>query len=463
MPLRRALVVDDSRLARVALKKQLESYDLSVDLADSGEEALDFLEHQSVDVIFMDHVMPGMSGLDAVRALKRNPKTATVPVMMYTSKEGELYISQARALGAVDVLPKDVQPGLLFDMLLKLGLVRDRRQGEGDGESAERRRSDDEGADARPRPSGIPMHAVLSRIIEDQHTALRSEILGNQLAFAKHVAHEVHEMLKEDEESGEPEAELPVQEQRSGPGMGVLTGILGTALLFLLFAFMNVRSERDALRQDASAMAEATDEARRASAASSETLAGDFAAERLQLQTERAELYATLTWAINEAGSVEFGQVPFNALRVEQLEGFLSRLVNAGFRGTVMIESHLGEFCLVTDQNGAYRLADPGIPVSACLVIGHPLDDSSLMSERETPTFAQFMAESPLVNGSGIEVEVLAYDRIGSIPRVPYPAEPLSAGHWNQVAERNNRVQYTLFPVENTTAGAGITPTGEAP
>jgi CheY-like chemotaxis protein len=46
---------------------------------------------------FMDHLMPGMDGFEAVSAIKNNPHTATIPIMMYTSQEGELYVGQARA------------------------------------------------------------------------------------------------------------------------------------------------------------------------------------------------------------------------------------------------------------------------------------------------------------------------------------------------------------------------------
>ena len=88
MAFKRALVVDDSKLARVALKKLLEEHDLSVAFAESGEAALDFLDRESVDVVFMDHHMPGMDGLEAVAAIKRNPRTATIPVMMYTTRAG---------------------------------------------------------------------------------------------------------------------------------------------------------------------------------------------------------------------------------------------------------------------------------------------------------------------------------------------------------------------------------------
>ncbi|MFM8355370.1 MAG: response regulator, partial [Gammaproteobacteria bacterium] len=123
MTAKRALVVDDSRSARISLQKLLQKYGIGVDFAESGEEALDYLKHHVADAIFMDHTMPGMDGLETVVAIKSNPRTATIPVMMYTANEGEVYVGQARALGALGVLPKQVQPGVLEGMLERLGLL----------------------------------------------------------------------------------------------------------------------------------------------------------------------------------------------------------------------------------------------------------------------------------------------------------------------------------------------------
>ena len=94
-----ALIVDDSKSARVVLKRMLETHELEVDTAESAEEALLYLNGNRPDVIFMDHMMPGMDGFEAVSAIKNNPDTATIPIMMYTSQKGELYVGQARALG----------------------------------------------------------------------------------------------------------------------------------------------------------------------------------------------------------------------------------------------------------------------------------------------------------------------------------------------------------------------------
>src|SRR6202522_871628 len=124
---KRALVVDDSKSPRVILSRMLEKYDIEVDMAESAEQAIEYLKHDRPDAIFMDHLMPGMDGLQAVQAIKGNPQTAMIPIMMYTSQEGELYVGQARALGAMGVLPKQVRPVDVSKVLYELHLLPDRR------------------------------------------------------------------------------------------------------------------------------------------------------------------------------------------------------------------------------------------------------------------------------------------------------------------------------------------------
>jgi CheY-like chemotaxis protein len=124
---KRALIVDDSRSARIILSRMLEQNGMTVDTAESAEQALEYLQRSRPDVIFMDHLMPGMDGFQAVQVIKSDPLTATIPLMMYTSQEGELYVSQARALGAVGVLPKTVRPVDVSRILYQLHLLPDRR------------------------------------------------------------------------------------------------------------------------------------------------------------------------------------------------------------------------------------------------------------------------------------------------------------------------------------------------
>src|SRR5579862_9621801 len=130
MGAKRALIVDDSKSARLFLARVLENYDIDVDSAENAEAAIDYLGSNRPDVIFMDHQMPGMDGLQAVQAIKNDPRTATIPIMMYTSQEGEVYLGQARALGAIGVLPKQIKHADVSKVLYQLHLIADRRSEE---------------------------------------------------------------------------------------------------------------------------------------------------------------------------------------------------------------------------------------------------------------------------------------------------------------------------------------------
>ena len=118
--LNRVLLVDDSKSARFALRKLLERNGMQVDVAESAEQALGYLDSNHPDLIFMDHFMPGMDGFEAARAIKNRPDKSEIPIIMCTSKEGESYAQQARENGATDILPKPATPSALTEVLDKL-------------------------------------------------------------------------------------------------------------------------------------------------------------------------------------------------------------------------------------------------------------------------------------------------------------------------------------------------------
>ena len=101
-----ALIVDDSKLARVALKKKLEQRGLQIVMAEDAKQALGLLESTAIDIVFMDHLMPDMDGFEATQEIKANVATAHLPVVMCSGKEKQGYLEEARAIGASNVLPK---------------------------------------------------------------------------------------------------------------------------------------------------------------------------------------------------------------------------------------------------------------------------------------------------------------------------------------------------------------------
>lgn len=112
-----ALIIDDSATARSMLKHKLNKFDVMVESAADGFEALQLLQTHQPDVIFLDHIMPGMDGFQVLEQLKNNPVTEAIPVVMYTSQAAPKYTLEAMALGAVGVMPKQVSNTLLSQML----------------------------------------------------------------------------------------------------------------------------------------------------------------------------------------------------------------------------------------------------------------------------------------------------------------------------------------------------------
>jgi CheY-like chemotaxis protein len=100
----KALIVDDSKLARVTLKKKLEAYSLAVFEAAGAQEAFELLENESVDIVFMDHLMPDIDGFEATQMLRQ--QGFALPIIMCTGKEHDGYLGEALAIGANQILSK---------------------------------------------------------------------------------------------------------------------------------------------------------------------------------------------------------------------------------------------------------------------------------------------------------------------------------------------------------------------
>jgi len=193
-----ALVVDDSKSARVILSRMLEKYDIEVDMAESAEQAIEYLKSNRPDAIFMDHLMPGMDGLQAVKAIKGNPQTAMIPIMMYTSQEGELYVGQARALGAMGVLPKQVRPVDVSKVLYELHLLPDRRDM---AEPALHPVEIDSGVPVeRPPPKAVGSGPIdwgrrIETAVKDQAVDIRRFIVASLDSFSTRIVSEVRDTM----------------------------------------------------------------------------------------------------------------------------------------------------------------------------------------------------------------------------------------------------------------------------
>lgn len=99
------LIADDSKLV-VSLVKNIfesESKDFTVISANDGKDAIDKAESEMPDIILMDWQMPEMSGVEALKELRKNEKTNQIPIIMLTASEST---GEAFELGANDFIPK---------------------------------------------------------------------------------------------------------------------------------------------------------------------------------------------------------------------------------------------------------------------------------------------------------------------------------------------------------------------
>jgi CheY-like chemotaxis protein len=108
MEVKRALVVDDSKLAAITLGKLLAKKSIEVMSVGSGEEAIERLKSDHPDVIFMDFMMPGMDGYQTTEIINGNPATAQIPVVMCTSADTQQDRDKAAGSGASAFLVKPV-------------------------------------------------------------------------------------------------------------------------------------------------------------------------------------------------------------------------------------------------------------------------------------------------------------------------------------------------------------------
>jgi CheY-like chemotaxis protein len=181
VPRLKALVVDDSKLACFVLGRMLERQGFDVELAHSAEQALDTIEQLRPAVVFMDHLMSGMSGIEAVRKLRGKASCEQVPVVMYTSQGGAEFEAEARAAGANAVLAKHSERLRLAAVLQEVGLrIRE-------SEPSRSRSSDPAMRDrvARTAPSATPQlpdPAVLVErfepVLREQRDQIRTELLA---------------------------------------------------------------------------------------------------------------------------------------------------------------------------------------------------------------------------------------------------------------------------------------------
>lgn len=102
----RALIIDDSPTVLAVLRKALRSAGYSTREALDAEHGLSLIEQETPDLIFLDIVLPGMNGFNALRMIRKNPACQHIPVIMISGNEHAIEQFYVNRIGADDFMKK---------------------------------------------------------------------------------------------------------------------------------------------------------------------------------------------------------------------------------------------------------------------------------------------------------------------------------------------------------------------
>jgi CheY-like chemotaxis protein len=446
---KRALIVDDSKSARLFLARILEKYEIDVDSAENAEAAIEYLANNRPDVIFMDHLMPGMDGFQAVQAIKNNPRTATIPILMYTSQEGELYLGQARALGAVGVLPKQIKQADVSKVLYQLHLMTDRRTSEQSTFKAVNLPSQDGPLEDQLIPAaGAPApRALTETALREQFAELRRALVAGIDTQTDRITAEVRALLLETLPPGSsepaPPPHPPVPWGWIVACFALAIAVASTALWWRDVSLLNTVTTELAQLRRAVAEREALTPATRQpvaqqpaaedAAAGPDAPAGSSQSPRI----DRHQAPASKPIIV----PVPYGADALGGARLDTIRQLLYRLVKEGAGGAVDIKSFAGRFCLLGNAMDGFSLAPDEMPFAKCDIVGNPSDDVLSPAQRMPLALANLLGEIRNATRGALVVQASLGD--ATVTAVPYPqvSTDLTAGEWNRAGSGNNRIE----------------------
>ena len=415
---KQALIVDDSQLAQFVLKKMLREEAIAAECSGSAEDALEYLKTNKPDIIFLDHTMPGMNGLEVLEVIKQDSSTRHIPVMMYTSQEDRRYAEKAMALGAIDVLPKQLKRPDLHRILITL---------DADKKFDSPQLIDNE-------------HEFLEQIVYDAEEALKHETWQQRFkqAFEEHrenSAEQIQQLNERIDRLMLHQEEQPLKRQ-------ILWNNIFWMTLFCLvlgvFAYIYTQ-QHEALNTLSSQNNQNSN-----TAIAQETLntpvptTPEVAIDNENLDISNSEDLAELEEYFN-TNSIPFGELLLGSRALAILEEINTILSTETFKGLVLITPLDSTFCVTTNELGQPVLPEASVLASQCeLVSNNPEIIANLSVELQ-----QFMNTQ---NASNQEYQYLIAPIVNNLTDLPEINETTTAEQWNSVATNNRRIQIEFQP-----------------
>lgn len=112
-----ALIVEDEPAANKLLAMLVQLHGYETESAFDGRQALELVERSAPDIVFLDLMLPDVNGYEVCQAIKANPLTALIPVVMVTARIALENRILSYAIGADGYIAKPYTPGQIFEAL----------------------------------------------------------------------------------------------------------------------------------------------------------------------------------------------------------------------------------------------------------------------------------------------------------------------------------------------------------
>lgn len=437
-----ALVVDDSRMARHMLGKMLKEQGIAVDAVESGEEALGYLCDKKPSMIFMDHTMPGMDGFQTLRAIKNDPNTAAIPIIMYTSKEGEVYESQARALGAIGVIPKTLKPLELAKVLQTQNLL--------------------PGQTPVTTPvTPIPVRPAANDVVivesgdasqDEQAPQTTDTKAANQTAELHALEQRLQQLTEQLQDLNNPPAERRANNRSPRLlvfGFALCVVLVGILLVYNLQVSNQISQtqiENASLRKALQEQAAPRQPQQTPPAQETRPKAPPARINQPMPAPEARRPATPAERFTRQEIRFAYAEKPFNEKLAETLSRLASNLHNSGYQGEINVRAHFGRFCTQTTDAGEVVLPERGQPLSSCEIMEFDDNNPDAVFNEQTPEFALFQQTFDSEYAGSIRLVLSSAADQQPLVRYPLPNPDMNATRWNAFAARNQRVEISVAP-----------------
>jgi hypothetical protein len=153
-----------------------------------------------------------------------------------------------------------------------------------------------------------------------------------------------------------------------------------------------------------------------------------------------------VTWANSMFLEYPFDELALNDKRLPYIEALVNKALEAEYSGNIILQTHVGRFCMSRDATGDYKLADDNLPITQCEYIGNNFQPNDAPSAHQSLSFANHLSEINSLNEKSVSVEVANVPRTLEISKYPEIIPQTRAEQWNFAAKRNNRITVKLEP-----------------